>query len=225
MMVIPIVSWAAGEVDFDEAAVIDHYDKGSLQRGARAFVNYCQGCHSIEYIRYSRIAEDLEIPKDIAQANLAFGGKLFRPVVSSMTTEQAREWFNQAVPPDLSLIARSRGKDWLYNFLRGFYRDGERETGWNNRVFVNTSMPHVLSSLQGVSEYNHETAELSLIKTGKLTETEYNQFVTDLVNFMVYVGEPTRNTRVAIGYGVMIFLMFLLGYTYLLYREYWKKIT
>ena len=204
-------------------APVDHYDFDSMQRGAKLFVDYCMGCHSLKYVRYSRLVDDLGIPDQIAQANLARGGKLFAPMVSSMETEQARRWFNQAVPPDLSVVARSRGADWLYGFLRSFYLDPETSTGWNNELFANTAMPNVLHSLQGVYVHDDTGARIA-VSEGKLEVAQFDTAVADLVNFMVYASEPVRNTRVRIGFGVMIFLSVLLGIVYMMYREYWKDI-
>lgn len=163
-------------------APVDHYDFASMQRGAKMFVNYCQGCHSLKYMRYSRLASDLGIPDQIAQANLAFGNKLFAGMTSAMNSDQARAWFNQAVSPDLSVIARSRGADWLYAFLRSFYRDPEASTGWNNTQFVNTSMPNVLHSLQGTYVYD-EAGELIKVGDGTLSIAQFDTTVADLVNF------------------------------------------
>ena len=216
----PILA-AESAIALDHAPV-DSYDFGSLQRGAKMYVNYCQGCHSLQYLRYTRIVEDLGIPEDIARSNLAFEGELFRPLGRTMSDEQARAWFNEALPPDLSLIARSRGADWLFTFLRSYYRDPNRPSGWNNLVFANTSMPHVLQSLQGMHQLDDNGA-LVHVSEGKMDDTAYSLAVADLVNFLVYAGEPVRNLRLKIGYGVMIFLLVFLPIVYLTYREYWRK--
>ena len=204
-------------------APIDPYDFGSLQRGAKMYVNYCQGCHSLQYLRYTRIVDDLGIPEDLARSSLALEDGLFQPLGRTMSDGQARAWFNEALPPDLSLIARSRGADWLFTFLRSFYRDPERPSGWNNLVFAGTSMPHVLQGLQGTYRLDDGGA-LVRAGAGRLDDTAYGLAVADLVNFLVYAGEPVRNLRVTIGYGVMIFLLFLLPIVYLTYREYWRKV-
>lgn len=213
---------ATEEVQLDSAP-IDHYNYASLQRGAKLYVNYCIGCHSLKYMRYTRLGDDLGIAEDLLQANIAFGSKLFAPMVSAMDGQTAKNWFNQAVPPDLSLTARARTADWLYTYLRGFYRDPERPTGWNNKIFSNVAMPNVLHSLQGSYRYD-ETGKMVMLNKGKMDQAEFDTVVADLVNFLVYVGEPARNTRVQIGYGVMIFLSFLLVIVYAMYREYWREV-
>ncbi len=213
---------AATEIALDVPAT-DPYDFASMQRGSKLFVNYCQGCHSLQYLRYTRLAEDLGLPSDIAQANLAFGEKLFRPMLTAISAEQAERWFNQAVPPDLSLTSRSRGEDWIYTFLRSFYRDPERPSGWNNLAFENTAMPHALQSLQGTAVLASD-GSLAAAGGGRLNQVEYDLAVLDLVNFLAYAAEPVRNERVAIGYGVMIFILALLPVVYLMYREYWRAI-
>ena len=206
-----------------DSAPIDPHDFNSMQRGARTYVNYCIGCHSLRFLRYSRMAEDLGISDDVVTQNLSFGGKLFAPMVSAMDEEVAKEWFNQAEPIDLSLVARSRGVDWLYNYLRSFYRDPSRPSGWNNTLFENVSMPHALHSLQGTI-VAAEDGTMTMVRAGSMQPSEYDTMVADLVNFLAYAAEPARNSRHRIGYGVMIFLSFLLVLTYILYREYWKDI-
>ena len=186
------------------------------------YVNYCQGCHSLQYLRYTRIVEDLGVSEELARSGLAFEDELFQPLGRAMSDEQARAWFNEALPPDLSLIARSRGADWLFTFLRSFYRDPERPSGWNNLVFASTAMPHILQSLQGTYHLS-EDGSLVRASPGRIDDTAYSLAVADLVNFLVYAGEPARNIRVTIGYGVMIFLLVLLPIVYLTYREYWRN--
>ena len=225
-LVLPVfdpANAAGGSAVPIDSAPIDHYDFGSKQRGAQLYVNYCIGCHSMKYMRYTRVAEDLGIEDDLMTENISFGGKLFAPMESAMNEEVAKNWFNQARPPDLSLTARSRGADWLYTYLRSFYRDPHRPSGWNNLVFENVAMPNVLHKLQG-SYYFDDDGNKVEITAASMSELEFNRAVADLVNFLVYVGEPARNTRVAIGYGVMIFLSFLLVIVYSMYREYWVNI-
>ena len=206
-----------------DSAPIDSHDFASLQRGAKMFANYCVGCHGLKYLRFTRMAEDLGIPEETVTRNLSFGGKLFAPMISSMDSEAAKAWFSQAEPIDLSLVARSRGTDWLYTYLRSFYRDPERPSGWNNTLFENVSMPHALHSLQGT--YAHgENGSMVLLRQGSMAESEYNTAIADIVNFLAYASEPSKNTRHRVGFGVMIFLCFLLVLTYILYREYWRDI-
>ena len=206
-----------------DGAPLDGFNFASLQRGAKTYVNNCIGCHSLQYIRYARLEEDLGIPADVLQSNIAFGQELFAPMNSAMRSEDAKEWFDQAVPPDLSLIARNRSPDWLYTYLKSFYRDPSRPSGWNNILFTNVAMPHVLQSQQGTMLLD-EHGKLIVHEDGSLSLSEYDTLVADLINFLVYVGDPTRQTRYRIGYGVMIFLSFMLVLTYMMYREYWRDI-
>ena len=219
----PVALAAGGSAASLDTAPIDPHDFDSLQRGAGLYVNYCIGCHSLKYIRYTRIAEDLGLSEATTQENLAFGGELFAPVESAMDAQEAAEWFSQAVPPDLSLTARSRGVDWLYTYLKSFYRDGDRPSGWNNTLFENVSMPHALHSLQGTFALDGG-GHLVQLRPGDLDAASYDTAVADIVNFMAYVAEPSKQQRLRIGYGVMIFLSFLLVVTYMLYREYWRDI-
>ena len=208
------------------SAPINPRDGDSLRRGAAVFANYCQGCHSARHMRYDRMTEDLGISADQLRANLIFAdaGETSVPMLSAMREEDAREWFFQAVPPDLTLVARVRGVDWLYAYLRGYYRDPARPTGWNNTVFENTAMPHALANLQGVAELDSETGEIALTNPGRLSPGEYNLLAADLVNFLHYIAEPSREKRLATGYAVMTFLLMLLIFTWLLYREYWRDV-
>lgn len=216
-------AWAASAaVELDEAP-LDSFDFASKQRGAQLYVNYCIGCHSLKYMRYTRVAEDLGIPAAVAQSNLAFGQELFAPMLSAMTAEQGAAWFNQAIPPDLSLSARSRSPDWLYTYLRSFYRDPERPSGWNNAIFANVAMPHALQRLQGIQVLDEDG--LRLASSGTMNQAEYDVAIADLVNFLVYVAEPVRLTRHRIGYGVIIFVLLLGVITYMMYRDYWRDIT
>ena len=223
IMLVPAISTAATQDTALLQAPLDRQDIGSLQRGAKMFVNYCQGCHNMRFMRYTRVAEDLAIPDEIARATLAFGGELFRPIMSRITPDQAVVWFDQAVPPDLSLVARVRGVDWLYSFLLGFYRDPASNSGWNNVVFDNVAMPHALYGLQGTYAMN-EDGSLDLAVVGNMSQGEYDVAVADLVNFLAYAGDPARNDRLRIGYVVMIFVLILLCLMYLVYREYWRDI-
>ena len=223
---LPGVVRAAGDSGVvSPRAPIDPRDGDSLRRGAAVFVNYCQGCHSARHMRYDRMTEDLGISADQIRANLIFtGAEPSDPMLSSMREDDAREWFHQAVPPDLTLVARVRGADWLYGYLRGYYRDPSRPSGWNNTVFENTAMPHVLADLQGVAELNSETGNLALTNPGRLSPGEYNLLAADLVNFLHYIAEPSRGKRLTTGYAVMTFLIILLIFTWLLYREYWRDV-
>ncbi|SRR6266851_1967441 len=235
-----------------EPAPAQRLDVESLQRGARNFVNYCLSCHSAQYMRYNRLM-DLAIGEQEIRDNLMFAtDKIGSTMTVAMSKADAAAWFGTA-PPDLSVEARIRGKDWLYSYLLAFYRDEKTVTGWNNLVFNNVSMPHVLWKLSGVqrlveTEYEDEgKAEAAVIDKGlALTErindhkyivktlapeapgtmrpVEYQAFVADLVNFLDYIGEPARNERIKIGIGVLVYLGILLVFAYALKRAYWKDV-
>jgi ubiquinol-cytochrome c reductase cytochrome c1 subunit len=232
---LPTAALAAGGVPLDDAGTDIHND-ASLQRGARNFVNYCLGCHSAQYMRWNRMAEDLGIPEEDLQQSLMFtGGKPFDPMKSAMPRADSERWFGNA-PPDLSLIARSRGVDYIYTFLRSYYADPSRPTGVNNLVLANTAMPHVLVHLQGVPQPKIElvTAEGGVTEEhvtgllpgapGELSTEEYDEFVRDTVNFLDYVGEPVKAERQKMGVWVVMFLVVFWLLAWLLKREYWKDI-
>lgn len=228
------LSWpgAAGAVT-DEPIYdmnVEVSDKHSLQRGARLFVNYCMGCHSAKYMRYSRMATDLGIPENILQKNLMVGtDKPGDTMETAMSAKQAGEWFN-AIPPDLTLIARSRGADWLYSYLLTFYRDPESPTGFNNLQFKDVSMPHVLWELQGIKRpvsregSNGRATELETVVPGKMSDQEYQRAMQDLVNFMVYLSEPVRLQRYTMGFWAIFYLLIFLCIVYLLKKEYWRDV-
>ncbi|WP_348819399.1 cytochrome c1 [Fontimonas sp. SYSU GA230001] len=208
----------------------------SAQRGARNFMNYCSGCHSMAHLRYGRMAADLDIPEELLKKNLMFTTE--KPgdhIVSSMPAESAG-WFG-ARPPDLTLETRMRGADWVYNYLMTFYLDAGRPLGTNNLVLPGASMPHVLGELQGW-QVRHEEApagegghggahaapSFKIAVPGKLDAKEYQKFVADTVNFMVYAAEPGRADRVSTGIKVMLFLVLFTVLAYMLKREYWKDV-
>lgn len=213
-------------------------NRTSLQRGARLFVNYCLSCHSAKYMRYNRMAADLEIPEDAVKQNLMFASdKIGNTMTVAMPAEAAEEWFG-VTPPDLSVIARSRGADWLYSFLNGFYRDEKKATGVNNLYFADTAMPHVLWELQGTAERVEAAADdehaddghgdtgpqLAIVEPGRMSESEYRNATRDLVAFLVYMGEPAKLVRYRVGFWVIAFLLVLFLATYLMKREYWKDV-
>jgi len=235
-----------------EPAPAQRLDVESLQRGARNFVNYCLNCHSAQYMRYNRLM-DLAIGEQEIRDNLMFAtDKIGSTMTVAMSKADAAAWFGTA-PPDLSVEARIRGKDWLYSYLLAFYRDEKTVTGWNNLVFNNVSMPHVLWKLSGVqrlveTEYEDEgKAEAAVIDkglalaerinehkyvvktltqeaSGTMRPVEYQAFVADLVNYLDYIAEPVRNERIYIGIGVLIYLGILLVFAYALKRAYWKDV-
>ena len=217
-------------------ANVDLGDKASLQRGAKLFVNYCAGCHSAAFMRYNRIATDLGIPEDVMKANLMFTtDKIGEPIMSAMKPADSESWFG-VTPPDLSVIARARGADWLYSYLNGFYVDPKTKTGVNNLYFPGAAMPHVLWELEGLkravfkSETTHEGSNIQVFerfeseRAGQLSENDYRRATRDLVGFMVYMGEPAKLVRYALGAKVIFFLMIFFVFAYLLKREYWKDV-
>ena len=226
-------------------------DKPSLQRGAQLFVNYCMGCHSLKFQRYERTADDLEVPHDIFAANLIFADqKIGSLMTNAMPTEKSKAWFG-AAPPDLTLVAKLRGGEWLYNYLRTFYLDPSRPFGVNNKVFPNVAMPDPFLELQGTPvEACHQVPKIAdnggeerdplapgvaitheqcgfidvVQGTGKLTPEKFDQAVYDIVNFLYYVAEPARFERERLGIYVLLFLVVLYVFTALLGREYNKEV-
>jgi ubiquinol-cytochrome c reductase cytochrome c1 subunit len=230
-MALPLAA-AAAEVKLDKAP-IDTRDAVSIQRGARVFVNYCLNCHSAQHMRYNRL-RDLGLTDEQIQDNLLFAStKVGDPMNVALRRSDAQEWFG-VPPPDLSVIARSRGADWLYTYLRSYYRDDQTVTGWNNLVFENVGMPHVLWELQGqqVLEVKEEAGERGkhTVRTlapgtpGTLSAIEYDKLLADLVNYLVFMGEPARASRIRLGYAVLIALGVLFVLVYLLKQEYWKDV-
>jgi len=196
----------------------------SLQTGAKLYVNYCLGCHSMQYMRYGGLTE-LGLTEQQIRDNLLFtADKVGEPMKGPMDPRAAKQWFGVA-PPDLSVVGRSRGADWLYTYLRTFYRDPKTATGWNNAVFENVGMPHALWALQGERAYDREKRQWKEISKGTLSQVEYDTVVRDLVNFLVYVGEPAAAERKAIGIVVLFVLGILFIFTYLLKKEYWKDVN
>ena len=242
LSVFPLVTSASsGHGPAMDAIETDIWDKESLQAGLTLYTNYCFGCHTLKYSRYERVADDLGIPHEIYEENLIPGkDKIGQLMTNSMALDQAKVWFGNP-PPDLTLSARLRGPDWLYNYLRGFYADAKRPYGVNNVIFKDVGMPHVLAGLQGVCA---EAPELGIEKEvdplsgkivkqsgcakysseGSLSPADYDQAIYDLVNFLTYVGEPSRLQSVGLGRNVLIFLVLLFAVSYLLYKEYWRGI-
>lgn len=212
-----------------DRAPVDITDNASLKRGAESFVNYCLTCHGASYMRYNRHRDIGFTNEEILEKLVLTGQKVGDLMQSAMWKKEGEEWFG-VVPPDLSVIARSRGADWLYTYLRAFYRDDATGTGWNNLVFDRAAMPHVLYQLQGEQRLvvkktdKGEQKSLSLEKPGQLSASEYDKFVGDLVNYLVYLGEPHANARKELGIEVMIFLLGMLVLSYALKKEYWKDI-
>jgi len=198
-------------------------DLVSLQSGARTFVNYCLGCHGVQYVRYSGLKE-IGLTEAQIRDNLMFtADKVGEPMKSTISAKDGKRWFG-VPPPDLSVIARSRGADWLYTYLRTFYRDPKAASGWNNTVFPNVGMPHALWTLQGERTYDAKEHKWSEVTKGTQTPSEYDATVRDLVNFLVYVAEPSATSRKNIGIVVLFVLGILFILTYLLKLNYWKDV-
>ncbi len=210
-------------------APIDVTDYASLQRGARLFMNECSGCHSLKFTRYDAMAKGIQITDEsgkvldkIVKENLMFtGDSLAAPIVTAMRSQDAANWFGMS-PPDLTLEAKYRGVDWLYNYLLTFYTDPKRPWGVNNLVFPDVAMPHVLLELQGEQILTPEG--LKVVRPGSMTPEEYKVAVADLVNFLCYISEPVQTLRREIGAWVLVFLGIFAVFSYLLKREYWKKV-
>ncbi|MEZ5452911.1 MAG: cytochrome c1 [Thiothrix sp.] len=223
-----------------EHADVDIHNKASLQRGVKYYVNYCMGCHSLGFSRYNRIAQDLGLTDEQVAKNLIFtrdaNGELQKSgalMKNGISQKDSAEWFG-APPPDLTLVGRSRGSDWIYSYLKAFYVDPSRPMGVNNTVFPNVGMPHVLWELQGFQEkectkegegeHAAEHCELKLTKAGSMTPSEYDQTVRDLTNFLAYVGEPAALNRKMYGVFVLLFLGLFAVIAYFLKKEYWKDV-
>jgi ubiquinol-cytochrome c reductase cytochrome c1 subunit len=228
LFMVPVLAFAAGaELHLDKAPDRSH-DMAALQNGAKIFVNYCLSCHSASYMRYNRL-KDIGLTDDQVRENLMFtADKVGQPMMIAMRRADAKQWFG-AAPPDLTVIARARasefgtGPDWLYTYLRSFYRDEARPTGWNNTVFANVGMPHVFWELQGEQAMG-EDHHLKLVKPGKLSPEEYDSMVADLVGYLKYMGEPVGEFRKTLGVAVLVVLALLFGLSYALKREFWKDI-
>lgn len=231
LSLIPLVVFAQHEGEYEQPHN-DVSDTQSLQRGAKYFVNYCLGCHSAQYVRYNRVAEDLGISEEELTENLMFTGERpFDTMEIAMRPEDAERWFGVA-PPDMSLLARSKGTDYIYSFLRSFYSSPESPTGVDNTVLPGSAMPHVLWELQGVQNAVFHTDEngaehLERFEPGipgQLSSEQYDAVVRDIVNFLDYIGEPMQLQRQALGIRVIAFLLVFMVLAYLLKREIWSDV-
>jgi len=233
LLLLPVAVHALGDELRLDSANIDPQDAISIQRGARTFVNYCLNCHSANAMRYNRMM-DLGLTEQQIKDNLLFTAeKVGDAMTISANRKDQKQWFG-VEPPDLSVIARSRSADWLYTYLRTFYRDEKRSTGWNNLAFPNVGMPHALWQLQGIQTIKSEIEEhdghksehrtLVLATPGSLSALEYDNVTRDLVNFLSYMAEPERTNRSQIGILVLLFLLLLLAPAWLLKKEYWKDV-
>jgi ubiquinol-cytochrome c reductase cytochrome c1 subunit len=232
LIVGSVSAWAAEGPEMPSAGT-NVSDRASLQRGAKLFFNYCVGCHSLKYVRYSRVAEDLGLTEQEVMDNLNFtGAKFGETVVSHMPEDSAKEWFGKA-PPDLSLEVRAKGGDWVFNYLNSFYLDPSRPVGWNNTIFPNASMPNPLWELQGVQTAIRGKAEgggdapvekLELAQPGRLTPEQFRGATRDLTAFLEYAAEPAALQRQSMGVWVILFLAGFTFLAYLLKKEYWKDV-
>ncbi len=232
---LPSLTMAAGPSVPLMDANIDLKDNTSLQRGAKLFMNYCLGCHQMQYQRYERTFRDIGIPTEIGQEQLIFdGSKVGSHIKNAIGKEDAAKWFG-AAPPDLTLVARVRGTDWIYTYLKSFYKDESRPFGVNNIVFPSVGMPHVLQELQGlptpiteeVEEHGHTVTKVVGTETdgtGEMSDDEYDRAARDLTNFLAYVGEPSRLESEALGLKVIGFLVILFILAFMLKKEYWRDV-
>jgi ubiquinol-cytochrome c reductase cytochrome c1 subunit len=229
--------WASSAVQLEQMPV-NLNDKSSMQRGAKYYVNYCMGCHSLEYSRYNRVAKDLGMTDKQVEQNLIFTGqKVGELMINAMPVEDSAQWFGIS-PPDLTVISRVRGADWLYSYLKGFYLDESRPYGVNNAVFPNVGMPHVLWQLEGLKRPVHgkestddahggghapvKTQYETLVQ-GSMNTEEYDRAVRDLVNFLVYVGEPAQLVRRHGIWAILVLILFLIA-AYALKQDYWEEV-
>lgn len=232
LLVSGLALGVATEDNLDRSGA-DPYNTASVQRGAALYVNYCQGCHAMQYLRYNRLAEDLNLSEEQVESLLLWGDQeIGDEMINAMDAQLSEEWFG-ITPPDLSLTARSRGTDWIYSYMRSFYLTDE---GWNNTVLENPSMPHVMWELQGIQRAvteSHTDAEgnelvrvvdLALETPGLLDAAEYDQEIRDLTAFMHYASEPSLLKRKKLGGWVMLFLGVITILSWLLYQEFWKDV-
>jgi len=234
-VLLPMFAMAAGPSVPLMKAGNDLTDNASLQRGAKLFMNYCLGCHQMQYQRYERTFRDIGIPTAIGEEQLIFdGSKVGSHIKNAIDLDDASKWFG-APPPDLTLVARVRGTDWIYTYLKSFYKDESRPFGVNNVVFPSVGMPHVLQELQGVTtavteevEENGQTVtkivDIVSDGSGEMSDDEYDQAARDLANFFEYVGEPSRLESKALGIKVLGFLFILFILAFLLKKEYWRDV-
>ncbi len=223
LALVPVFAFAAGPSLPLDAANNDLTDKESLKRGFKSYINYCLGCHQLQYQRYNRTFTDLGIDEEEGKAEWMYTGeKVGDHITNTMPAKEAAKWFG-AAPPDLTLEARFRSPDWIYTYLRSFYTDPARPFNVNNKIFKDVGMPHVLQNLQGVRTID-EHGNLSPATGGTMTEQEYDAFVRDLTNFLEYVGEPNKLERQELGKWVIGFLVILFILSYFLKKEYWRDV-
>jgi len=223
LALVPLFAFASGPSLHLDKANNDLSDKESLKRGFESYINYCLGCHQLQYQRYNRTFADLGIDEAEGVANwMPTGEKSGDHIKNTMPAKEAAKWFGTA-PPDLTLEARFRSPDYIYTYLKTFYVDSSRPFGVNNQVFKDVGMPHVLQNLQGIRTLD-ENGQLTPATGGTMTADEYDGFVRDLTNFLEYVAEPNKLERQDLGYWVIGFLFILLIFSYLLKKEYWRDV-
>ncbi|MEF8730412.1 MAG: cytochrome c1 [Candidatus Accumulibacter meliphilus] len=228
LLVAPAIAFASGAALHLDKAPEAQRDNAALQSGARTFVNYCMNCHGLSFVRYNRLTEIGLSEQEIKDHLLFTADKIGEKMRVAARPAEQKIWFG-ATPPDLSLVARARasedgsGADWLYTYLRSFYRDEKRPTGWNNLVFENVGMPHALWQLQGIQVLNSDH-HLELATPGTQTPAEYDKTVADLVGFLVWAAEPDAGFRKQLGFGVLAYLLVLFGFAYKMKKNYWKDI-
>ena len=237
LFALPGLSMAAAPAVPLEKANIDLRDQASLQRGAKLFVNYCMGCHSVQYQRYNRMGRDIGLTDEQVREHLIFadGKQVGDTMTIAMPRADATRWFGTP-PPDLSVITRSNGVDWIYTYLKTFYVDESRPFGFNNAVFPDVGMPHAMWQLEGLKKAITETTVAAdgsestkvvgyeMVKPGKMNPAEFDQAARDLTNFLAYTGEPIRVERERLGVWVLIFLGIFFVFAYLLKKEYWRDV-
>lgn len=232
-LLVSASAFAAGGGPVQQAGT-DLGDRASLQRGAALYMNYCSGCHSLKYLRYSRIAEDLGLSEDEVMKNLNFTGAKFGEQVGvALDAATGAQAFGNA-PPDLSIISRVRGPDWIYTYLKSFYLDEARPLGWNNTLFPNVSMPNPLWKLQGLQHPNYGKFDkalgeapvtgLELKTSGEQDAQAFDRTVRDITAFLEYAGEPAALKREKLGVWVILFLAMFTFIAWLLKQEYWRDV-
>ncbi|MRI32315.1 cytochrome c1 [Endozoicomonas sp. OPT23] len=241
LSLLPVLALAAGGSGYPlDHIETDHSDKASLQRGAKQFMAYCAGCHATQFQRFERVADDIGIPHDLMMKNLmSKDSKIGNLMFNNMDEKEAKVWFG-ATPPDLTMVTRVRGEDWLYTYLRTFYEDNKRPWGVNNKVFPDVGMPHVLMELQGVQIDNCGDTSPTAVdpltgekvcgltvdpkRKGSMEPKQFDQAMYDLTNFLSYSAEPMKLERQSLGIYVLLFIVLLFIVTLLLKREYWKDV-
>lgn len=237
LLLIPVANvFASGGSGHLELAQTNIRSKESLANGAKYYMSYCSGCHSLQYQRYNRMAQDLGLTKEEVEANLIFTDSKFADhMTNSMSAEDGEKWFGKA-PPDLTVIAKNRGVDWLYTYLKSFYKDPSRPSGWNNTVFPNASMPNILWKQQGIQEAHfeehtldngvvtHTFKEFTKLSEGTMSDEEFDDTIRDIVNFLDYTAEPAQLIRMAYAPWVMLFLVIFTFMAYMLKKNYFKDV-